>query len=70
MEAGLPSFVLSVGQWLLYAEEADLLNVVLFGYTAEDWRDVNPEQAEKNLNIAGLGYFSDPMQLILLKSIS
>jgi hypothetical protein len=26
-----------------YAEEADLLNVALFGMTAKQWRDVNPE---------------------------
>jgi len=27
-----------------YAEEADLLNVALFGMTAKQWRDANPEQ--------------------------
>jgi hypothetical protein len=27
-----------------YAEEADLLNVALFGKTAKQWRDQNPEQ--------------------------
>jgi hypothetical protein len=27
-----------------YAEEADLLNVALFGMTAKQWRDTNPEQ--------------------------
>ena len=30
-------------QWLPYAEEADLLNVALFGFTAKAWRDANPE---------------------------
>ena len=38
-------------EWLAYAEEADLLNVALFGCTAKQWRDANPEHAEKNLNI-------------------
>ncbi len=33
-------------QWLLYAEEADVLNVALFGFTAKAWRDVNPELAK------------------------
>lgn len=37
-------------QWLPYAEEADLLNVALFGFTAKAWRDANPELA-KNSNI-------------------
>ena len=27
---------------LIYAEEADLLNVALFGMTAKEWRDANP----------------------------
>ena len=35
-------------QWLPYAEEADLLNVALFGFTARAWRDANPELAMKN----------------------
>ena len=33
-------------QWLPYAEEADLLNVALFGFTAKAWRDSNPELAK------------------------
>ena len=33
-------------QWLPYAEEADLLNVALFGFTAKAWRDANPELAK------------------------
>ena len=37
-------------QWLPYAEEADLLNVALFGFTAKAWRDANPELA-KNSNV-------------------
>ena len=32
-------------QWLVYAEEADILNVALFGFTAKAWRDANPELA-------------------------
>jgi len=37
-------------QWLTYAEEADLLNVALFGFTAKAWRESNPELA-KNRNV-------------------
>ncbi len=37
-------------QWLPYAEEADLLNVALFGFTAKAWRDANPDLA-KNSNV-------------------
>ena len=35
-------------QWLAYAEEADILNVALFGFTAKAWRDANPDLAGKN----------------------
>lgn len=35
-------------QWLPYAEEADLLNVALFGFTAKAWRESNPELAKSN----------------------
>ncbi len=34
--------------WLPYAEEADILNVALFGFTAKAWRDANPELAKKS----------------------
>ena len=29
----------------VYANEADLLNMALFGFTAKQWRDVNPDKA-------------------------
>ena len=36
---------------LFYADEADLLNVALFGQTAKQWRDANLERAAKGENI-------------------
>lgn len=35
-------------EWLAYADEADLLNVALFGCTAKAWREANPELAKKS----------------------
>ena len=35
-------------RWLPYAEEADLLNVALFGFTAKAWRESNPELAKSS----------------------
>lgn len=35
-------------EWIAYADEADLLNVALFGFTAKQWREANPELAKKN----------------------
>jgi hypothetical protein len=37
-------------EWIAYADEADLLNVALFGTTAGEWRKANPDLA-KNSNI-------------------
>ena len=37
-------------QWLAYAEEADILNVALFGFTAKAWREANPELAKKTMS--------------------
>jgi hypothetical protein len=35
-------------EWLAYADEADLLNVAMFGCTAKQWREGNSELAKKN----------------------
>ncbi len=37
-------------EWLKYAEEADILNVILFSTTAKKWRELNPDLA-KNSNV-------------------
>ena len=57
MQAGLPNFVLSVQKRniipeevtpqqasSIYANEADMLNVAMFGMTARQWRDANPDK--------------------------
>ena len=33
-------------EWLVYASEADMLNVALFSCTAKEWREANPELAK------------------------
>lgn len=37
-------------EWLKYAEEADILNVVIFNTTAKEWRELNPS-ISKNSNL-------------------
>ena len=49
----------------VYAEEADVLNVALFGMTAKDWRDANPELAE-NGNIRDN---TDLLHLVILNNL-
>ena len=46
-------------EWLAYAEEADLLNVALFGFTAKAWREANPDLAKQNLNVRDLASINE-----------
>jgi hypothetical protein len=36
---------------ILYAEEAEIVNLALFGHTSKDWRKANPKLAKKNQNV-------------------
>ena len=49
----------------VYAEEADVLNVALFGMTAKEWRDDNPKLA-KNGNMRD---YTDLLHLIILNNL-
>ena len=53
-------------EWLTYAEEADLLNVALFGYTAKQWRDSNPALAKEKKNLRD---FASINQLAVLSNL-
>ena len=56
--------------WLAYAEEADLLNVALFGCTAKAWRDANPERDKKNENIRDIASINELAVLSNLESLN
>lgn len=49
----------------IYAEEADVLNVALFGQTAKEWKVSNPELAKKG-NIRD---YTDLLHLIILNNL-
>ena len=49
----------------VYAEEADVLNVALFGMTAKDCREMNPELS-KNGNIRD---YTDLLHLVILLNL-
>ena len=53
-------------EWIVYAEEADLLNVAMYDCKAKDWREANPEHAEKGLNIRD---FSSINELVVLSNL-
>ena len=52
-------------EWLAYADEADLLNVALFGCTAKAWRDANPD-IPKNYNIRDYAFI---LELTVLSNL-
>ena len=49
----------------IYAEEADVLNVALFGMTAKEWREKNPELSTKG-NIRD---YTDLLHLVILNNL-
>ena len=49
----------------VYAEEADVLNVALFGMTAKEWREKNPSVADKG-NIRD---YTDLLHLVILNNL-
>lgn len=50
---------------VVYKEEADVLNVALFGMTAKQWRDANPELSKKG-NIRD---YTDLLHLVILNNL-
>lgn len=50
----------------IYSEEADVLNVALFGMTAKDWKLKNPKLAHKG-NIRD---YTDLLHLVILNNIA
>ena len=49
----------------VYSDEADILNVALFGMTAKQWREENPELAEDG-NIRD---YTDLLHLVILNNL-
>lgn len=52
-------------EYIIYANEADMLNLALFGYTAKDWEEANPELSKK-LNMRDTASIN---QLIVLSNM-
>ena len=57
-------------EWLVYAEEADLLDVALFNCTAKDWRIANPDLAKKSMNIRDIASINELAILSNLETIN
>jgi hypothetical protein len=57
-------------EWIIYAEEADLLNVALFNCTAKDWRIANPDLSKKLMNIRDIASINELAILSNLETIN
>jgi hypothetical protein len=53
-------------EWITYADEADVLNVALFGCTAKSWRQSNPELALEGKNMRDMASIN---QLTVLSNL-
>ena len=51
---------------IVYASEADMLNLIIFGCTAKDWEQTNPELAKKGYNLRDTATIN---QLVVLSNI-
>ena len=68
-ETLLPPALSKVQALLVYANEADLLNVALFGQTAKQWRDAHPDTAGNIRDLATLEQLVVPSNLESLNSV-
>ena len=55
----LPKLTISQKKEWIYADEADMLNIVMFGCTAKQWRDANPERAMEGENIRDMASINE-----------
>ena len=57
-------------EWLVYAQEADILNVALYGCTAKQWREANPERHLNGENIRDSSSINELAVLSNLESLN
>jgi hypothetical protein len=55
-------------EWIVYAEEADILNVALFGCAAKQWREANPKLALEGKNLRDIASINELAILSNLES--
>ena len=66
----IPTLSFSQKKDWVYAEEADLLNIVLFGCTAKQWREANPQRVLNGENIRDMASINDLTILSILESLN
>ena len=54
----------------IYADEADMLNIIMFNCTAKEWRDLNKERSLSGENIRDMASINDLNILSNLESLN
>jgi len=62
----IPQITIEEKKKWAYATEADLLNIALFGFTAAQWRNANPELTKQGLNVRDM---ADAHELLVLSNL-
>jgi hypothetical protein len=57
-------------EWILYADEADLLNLVIFRCTAKQWRESNPQRVLNGENIRDIASINELTIMSNLESLN
>jgi len=57
-------------EWIAYADEADLLNLILFRCTAKQWRELNPERSLNGENIRDMASINELAVLSSLENLN
>ncbi len=55
----IPKLTISQKKEWIYADEADMLNIIMFGCTAKQWRDANPERVLNGENIRDMASINE-----------
>ena len=66
----IPRLTLTQKRDWIYADEADLLNIVLFGCTAKQWRDANQQRALNGENIRDMASINELAILSNLENLN
>ena len=67
----IPKSILPIEkQGIEYANEADLLNVALYGYTAKQWKEANPQLALNGKNMRDFSSITDLLIMSNLESLN
>ena len=66
----IPKLSFSQRKEWIYSDEADLLNIVMFGCTAKQWREANPERVLRGENLRDVASINDLAILSNLESLN